>query len=68
MRRKNMLSKSKVDSSQQVHHGKHTNKEPTITLKKFTSENIDDFMTWATDPEVTKFMMWNTYSSGSEAM
>lgn len=41
--------------------------EQQIILKKFSSADIDDFMTWATDDEVTKYMMWNSYNSRSEA-
>lgn len=33
----------------------------------FTSADIDDFMERATDDEVAKYMMWNTYTSRSEA-
>lgn len=32
-----------------------------------TSSDIDDFMVWATDDEVTKHMMWNSYSIRTEA-
>ncbi|MBS0621562.1 MAG: GNAT family N-acetyltransferase [Verrucomicrobia bacterium] len=42
-------------------------KEQVVTLKSLTSENIDDFMEWATDDEVTKYMMWNSYTTRSEA-
>lgn len=38
-----------------------------ITLKKFSFSDIDDFMDWASDDEVTKYMMWNSYSSRKEA-
>lgn len=38
-----------------------------VTLKTFTALNIDDFMEWATDDEVTKSMMWNTYTSRNDA-
>lgn len=41
--------------------------EQQITLKAFSSVDIDDFMEWATDDEVTKYMMWNSYTSRSEA-
>lgn len=41
--------------------------QQTVTLKPLTSANIDDFMEWATDDEVTKYMMWNSYTSRSEA-
>lgn len=37
--------------------------DEVITLKKFTVADIDDFMEWATDDEVTKFMMWDSYTS-----
>lgn len=38
-----------------------------VTLKTFTAEDIDDFMDWASDDEVTKYMMWNSYTSRQEA-
>jgi ribosomal-protein-alanine N-acetyltransferase len=36
-------------------------------LKTFTAADLDDFMEWATDDEVTKYMMWNSYTSRFEA-
>jgi RimJ/RimL family protein N-acetyltransferase len=53
-------NKAKVSMTQ-------NNSQDTVTLKKFTSSNISDFMEWATDAEVTKYMMWNTYNSIHEA-
>jgi RimJ/RimL family protein N-acetyltransferase len=41
--------------------------EQKVALKTFTSAHIDDFMEWATDDEVTKYMMWNSYTSRSDA-
>jgi RimJ/RimL family protein N-acetyltransferase len=41
--------------------------EQKVTLKTFTSADIDDFMEWATDEEVTRHMMWNSYVSRGEA-
>lgn len=41
--------------------------ECPIILKTFNSANIDDFMEWATDDEVTKYMMWNSYTSRNDA-
>ncbi len=38
-----------------------------MILRMFTSADIDDFMERATDDEVAKYMMWNTYTSRSEA-
>jgi RimJ/RimL family protein N-acetyltransferase len=38
-----------------------------LALKPFTSSDIDDFMEWATDDEVTRYMMWNSYVSRNEA-
>ena len=45
----------------------HKQQEQVITLKTFNSAYIDDFMEWAIDDEVTKYMMWNSYSSRAEA-
>lgn len=52
-----------IDSTNQVLMSNYDPYEQTTTLKKFTSTDIDDFMEWATDDEVTKFMMWNSYTS-----
>ncbi len=42
--------------------------EQTLNLKTFTSADIDDFMEWGTDDEVTKYMMWNSYASREAAV
>ncbi|MGK5594674.1 MAG: GNAT family N-acetyltransferase [Parachlamydiaceae bacterium] len=34
-----------------------------ITLRTFNSADIADFMEWATDDEVTQYLMWNSYLS-----
>ncbi len=44
-----------------------TPQEKVVTLKTFTFVDIDDFMEWATDDDVTKYMMWNSYHSRSDA-
>lgn len=41
--------------------------EQAVTLKLFTFAGIDDFMEWATDDEVTKYLMWNSYTSRGDA-
>jgi len=38
-----------------------------ITLRPLSHTDISDFMEWATDNEVTKYMMWNSYTSMEEA-
>lgn len=45
----------------------HQQHQHIVSLQPFTSSNIDDFMEWATDDEVTKHMMWNSYISRNEA-
>jgi [ribosomal protein S5]-alanine N-acetyltransferase len=45
----------------------HNEQAPTLSLKELTVADVDDFMEWATDDEVTKYMMWNSYSSHEEA-
>jgi len=42
--------------------------EQPLNLKTFTSADIDDFMEWGTDDEVTKYMMWNSYASRQAAV
>jgi len=39
----------------------------TVTLRFLSLPDIQDFMEWATDNEVTKSLMWNSYSTRSEA-
>jgi len=38
-----------------------------INLKTLNHTNIDEFMEWAADDEVTRYMMWDSYSSKSKA-
>lgn len=38
-----------------------------LSLKRLTSDHIDDFMKWAADDEVTKTLMWNSYKTRQEA-
>lgn len=57
---KNIFMNPKIESN-------YKKQEPQITLEKITSANIDDFMDWATDDEVTNYMMWNSYTSRIEA-
>ena len=35
----------------------------SIVLKTLTSQDIEDFMEWATDVGVTKHLMWESYTS-----
>lgn len=58
---------SQIESTRQVSISEYKQQEKKVTLKTFTSGDIDDFMEWATDDEVTKYMMWNSYNSRSEA-
>lgn len=37
-----------------------------ITLKIFTIADLDDFMEWAADDKVTKYLLWNSYISRSD--
>ena len=62
-----MFMNSKVKATHQVSVIECKQQQQKITLKVFTSADIDDFMEWATDNEVTKYMMWNSYNSRSEA-
>ena len=51
-----MLSGPQIESSQRIFMTDHQLRQQTIILQPFTSANIDDFMEWATDDEVTKYM------------
>jgi RimJ/RimL family protein N-acetyltransferase len=46
----------------------YKHQENKIALKTFTSNDVDDFLEWATDDEVTQYMMWNSYTSYGEAL
>ncbi|CAA0823083.1 Acyl-CoA N-acyltransferases (NAT) superfamily protein [Striga hermonthica] len=39
-----------------------------ITLRPIELSDTDDFMVWATDDRVTKFCIWDTYTSRSQAL
>lgn len=56
-----------VELNYQVFMHEHKQQKQVVVLKTFNSNNIDDFMEWATNDKVTKYMMWNSYSSRSEA-
>ena len=62
-----MFVNHKVESVSKISMNDYRKQEEQVTLKTFTSADIDDFMEWATDDEVTKYMMWNSYTSRSEA-
>ncbi|GLJ55490.1 hypothetical protein SUGI_1191600 [Cryptomeria japonica] len=40
---------------------------PTVTLRNFEESDLDDFMEWATDEEVYRFSMRETFKSREEA-
>ena len=62
-----MSLNTKVELAHRVSMSEYKPQEHTVTLKTFTVAYLDDFMEWATDDEVTKYMMWNSYTSRSEA-
>jgi RimJ/RimL family protein N-acetyltransferase len=39
-----------------------------LSLRNFTTDDLDHFLEWATDPEVTKFLTWEPYTSRDEAL
>ena len=55
MRRENMFLNSKVESIRKVPISICEQYEQKVSLKTFTSADIDDFMEWATDDEVTRY-------------
>lgn len=61
------MSNPSVESISYVEKPAYRQPEFKVTLKTFTTENIDDFMEWATDTDVTKYMMWERYTFRSEA-
>lgn len=39
-----------------------------ITLRQFKPTDVDDFMSWAGDEQVTRSLRWNTFTSKEEAL
>ncbi len=62
-----MFMSPKVEAIHAVSVIEYKQQQQKITLKAFSLADIDAFMEWATDNEVTKYMMWNSYNSRSEA-
>ncbi|KAJ3674752.1 hypothetical protein LUZ60_005368 [Juncus effusus] len=43
-------------------------KTPPITLRKFKPSDVDAFMSWASDPRVTRFQRRDPYTDPSQAL
>lgn len=67
MRKKNMFLSTTTEIVVHEISTSTLDQEEKMSLQPLTSLNIDDFMEWATDEEVTQYMMWDTYSSRSAA-
>ncbi|CAM6103972.1 unnamed protein product [Calypogeia fissa] len=39
-----------------------------LSLRNFTTDDLDHFLEWATDPQVTEFLTWEPYTSREEAL
>ncbi len=39
-----------------------------VTLHNLTRDHLDDFFTWASDPDVAKSMTWEAYENKEEAL
>lgn len=39
-----------------------------VTLRAFTAEDFPEFLEWATDDEVTKWVTWDSYTSEEDAL
>ncbi|KAM5569440.1 hypothetical protein ABKV19_016789, partial [Rosa sericea] len=39
-----------------------------ISLRPFKLSDADDFLKWASDDRVTRYLRWNTITSGEEAL
>ena len=42
--------------------------ESRVTLRAFHEEDLPEFLEWATDDEVTKWVTWNSYTSEEDAL
>lgn len=62
-----MSSIPNIESAHRSAMSEYKQQEQKMLLRKFNSADIDDFMEWATDDEVTKYMMWNSYTFRREA-
>ncbi|KAG9142383.1 hypothetical protein Leryth_020060 [Lithospermum erythrorhizon] len=56
-----------IDSNSFLTHSNKTMDPSRITLRPFTTSDVDDFLKWASDHEVTKFLRWNTITTKHEA-
>lgn len=61
-----MFSNPQVELSCQIYMNQNK-QEQSVYLRSFSLGDIDDFMEWATDDEVTKYMMWNSYTNRQQA-
>lgn len=48
-------------------YGNQKEQNQSIYLRSFSLTDINDFMEWASDDEVTKYMMWNSYTDYKQA-
>ncbi|XWS13664.1 hypothetical protein CRYUN_Cryun36dG0057600 [Craigia yunnanensis] len=39
-----------------------------ISLRRFQLSDVDDFLKWASDDKVTRYLKWNTITSREEAL
>ncbi len=62
-----MFLNTQIEVTNQVLVSDHQQQEHAIILKTLTSADLDDFMEWATDDEVTQYMMWDSYTSRNDA-
>lgn len=62
-----MFTSTILDGTSKISMTEFNKEQHKITLRTLTSTDINDFMVWATDDEVTKNMMWNSYTNRSEA-
>lgn len=62
-----MFTNPKVEQTPYIFMNEDKEQQLQVLFKTFSSSDIDDFMEWATDDEVTQYMMWNSYTTRSEA-
>lgn len=52
-----MFLNTQIEVTNQALVSDHKQQEHTIALKTLTSADLNDFMEWATDDEVTQYMI-----------
>lgn len=56
-----------IKSIHKISESEYIHQEHPISLKTLTIKDLNDFMEWASSEEVTKWLLWNQYTSRADA-